>query len=49
MAPFTIPKKIKFKPVFPLLSRVATIVENVDIEMVTKTLISNTINLISKS
>ncbi len=49
MAPLTIPKKFKFKLIFPLPISVATIVENVDIEMVTKTLISNTINLASKS
>jgi hypothetical protein len=49
MAPLTIPKKIKFQPIFPLPISVATIVENVDIEMVTKTLISNTIDLASKS
>jgi len=49
MAPLTIPKKFKFKLIFPLPNSVATIVENVDVEMVAETLISNTIDLASKS
>jgi hypothetical protein len=47
MATLTIPKKFKFKPIFPLPISFATIVENVNIEMVVGTLISNTIDLAS--
>jgi len=47
VALLTIPKKFKFKPIFPLPFNVATIAKNVNIEMVVETLISNTIDLTS--
>jgi hypothetical protein len=45
MAPLTIPKNLKFKPLFPLPASAITIIESVDVEMVAKTLIFDTINL----
>jgi hypothetical protein len=49
MAPLTIPKNFKFKPLFPLLASATTIIKNVDVEMVVETLIFDIIDLASKS
>jgi hypothetical protein len=49
MAPMTIPKNFKFKLLFLLPTNAITIVESVDVEMVVKTLLSDTIDSTSKS
>jgi len=45
---FDYPQNFKFKPLFPFLASVVTIVESVDVEMITKTLIFDIIDLASK-
>jgi hypothetical protein len=45
MAPLTIPKNFKFKPLFPLPASATTTIKSADVEMVIETLLSNTIDL----